>query len=524
MSDDGEGGADADTTVAPPPQPKVSSTKARAEARRRRILASSRSRLGVVSGEGDPSTVVPAQDSSSSPAEEAAADAPAAETGADVVEVDNDGEGKQAGTQETGASSRSGSARLAAMRRRRFKKASAAAAEDKEENEAGVSKEDPPQQAEEGGGEAEEEADETMAEATAEDRDTVVDVADNEEEGGGAKKKYMGVAKMRRMRLIEQKKKREKEEGTKREGSARAPNVDASSGSVVPRPSAVRVLNRAPTALHLLTTLAIFASGLMLGVRNSPATVGSVNYGATITPAGLTPLEEGLGILGLVGLGGGGGETGAAGRYDARAAILGHIGDGDSILGEEDEFGEPVGADGGRQPNIDPLFQLDLDELTAGPGILNSIARVAISCHRFLSWFFLFLPLGIFRAIFALPMSLLSSPPLLFISAVLIRAFGRSILGAKLPDSDLASGGCGDKGAEEAEVSKDILDLAKNYVKGMILRAFPTAAVSAYVVLREAWSDIYLALCGLLVGLAVPTQIYSGGSGTRVIGGAGGEL
>ena len=74
---------------------------------------------------------------------------------------------------------------------------------------------------------------------------------------------------------------------------------------------------------------------------------------------------------------------------------------------DDDEFlqlKKPRGASASSIPNIDPIFGVDLDELTLNkPGFFMMIARFAISIHRKITYFFLTAPMDFMRVVMNLP-------------------------------------------------------------------------------------------------------------------------
>jgi hypothetical protein len=142
--------------------------------------------------------------------------------------------------------------------------------------------------------------------------------------------------------------------------------------------------------------------------------------------------------------------------------------------------------------NIDPLFQVDLDQYTQGNGPFWSVARGAVRLHRLNLAIFYYAPRSLFRALADFVWSLWQSPPVLCITAIVLRQFvGKFLLGAHLPTTTKAN---------EAQ-QKDVLTMVKNFVSNVVLSSFPTA-VTLYDVWTHLRADMYVLLCGFLVGLA----------------------
>lgn len=542
------------------PKPKesaASSARAKAEARRRRILQSKGERLGIVSGD-----VVPTLSTEEGRRETEVGGSTGGDDNEEEEEEENEGgkgQGDGGDTRTTtaaaaddqtgsigggggGASSSSGTSRLQAMRRRRFKKASAAAAasEKKEEDDNAVK---------EGASPSLEENQNSPPVADKAEEDDAADVSTSEEvdkaeeeEGisssGTSEKKYLGVAKMRRKKIAEQRKLEEEKSKSGGEG-------DVFGGGTLRTPSGRKVIppslstvaktavkkHRMPIIMHLFVAVMLFVAGLDIGLQHSIG-LHSTSYPPADVKMGISPWVDGPGILRLLEpLGikvGGVTRDAAADAADAKNRLLldqqveGGWDAGGVETDEDDEFAEHGGSGdddgtknprgvGGEEssehvPNIDPIFQVDLDELTKGPGIFMTLARFAVSAHRCLLAIFLYFPLSVLKTILFLPRSLMASPPIIFLLSVSIRIFGRYILGAKIPDLDPSDVG---GGGDEKKSAEDILDMIKQRVKDFVASSFPTA-VMIFTVFRDAWTDMYVVICGLLVGLALPLCLPSG--------------
>ncbi|KAL3907384.1 MAG: hypothetical protein SGILL_008901, partial [Bacillariaceae sp.] len=160
---------------------------------------------------------------------------------------------------------------------------------------------------------------------------------------------------------------------------------------------------------------------------------------------------------------------------------------------DQDEFGEVV-LEGENVPNIDPLFGVDLDDLTNGPGIVNQMARGAVSIHRMILYVVYYTPISLFNTLLSIPMKLMEMPPALFLIAIGLRQLvGKVILGAHIPES---------KGGDNEEKNNiEVLGMAKNFVKNFFATNFPML-VWAYDVFCHLRSDMYIVLCGVFLGMA----------------------
>jgi hypothetical protein len=137
------------------------------------------------------------------------------------------------------------------------------------------------------------------------------------------------------------------------------------------------------------------------------------------------------------------------------------------------------------------LFQVDLDQLTAGEGLYFTLARMAVRVHRWNLAIFYYGPRSFFVALSSFLWSLIQFPPIAFLLAIAIRqVIGKAVLGAKLPE----------KIVDETQ-HKDILSSIKTFVSNLLSSSFPTA-VTFYDIWTHLRSDMYVLLCGLLVGWA----------------------
>jgi hypothetical protein len=143
-------------------------------------------------------------------------------------------------------------------------------------------------------------------------------------------------------------------------------------------------------------------------------------------------------------------------------------------------------------PNIDPLFRVDLDELTKGPGILNQLARGAIAVHRMILWLLYYTPIHVMNTLLAIPVALIKMPPALFLIALVLRQIvGKVILGAHIPEKD----------NPEDKNNIEVIGMVKNVIKNFFATSFPTLTW-AYDVFVHLRSDMYIVLCGVFCGMA----------------------
>jgi len=590
--------ATAAPTPTPAPAPAQSSTRARAEARRRRILERSQNRMQAVSG----GIVNPPK---AKAVEKAAVTETVTETEEVVADVSNDDEDEEptftdinateisasvvvsasaSAVEETDeaeaeagddantateaatatvtdpaavavaaevkspspAKSSSTSARQLQMRRRRYRQKAAAA---KEAKAAAVA-----------GGEGEGKETEAPVSAAAAAVETPVVVAEEKPKPAVAvsakpvagsksteekeKKKYLGVAKMRRKRLAEEKAKQEAALESKLDSDLH--NSSTSSEDMAKLQAMQRKLKPTialkPILFQLLTVVALFLVGFDVGVQNHAIVNQNVDFasasvsGENVVISNLAFVDHGIGALSLFGASKA--PSGVESVVMASAAA-GFKADDIIIVQEEeeDEFGNTSAGNGAgtKKPagahqstsstsNIDPLFGVDFDKLTAGSGIFMMLARLAVSIHRSIMYLCYTMPLSFVSSLFSAPKRLIGSPPIWFLLAVLIRYVGKHVLAggveimsleeglnleAKMEEqfSGMSGGGGGDK--KKPDLASSIADtnfvsMGTNFVKNFITTKFPKMALLV-TVLKDAKNDMYVVLGGFFVGLVVPS-------------------
>lgn len=289
----------------------------------------------------------------------------------------------------------------------------------------------------------------------------------------GGKKKYMGVAKMRR-KMIAKKKIEEEEE-------AKTAVDDADLAKF----AAAKKVAIFPICMHILIVVLLFVAGLDVGIQQFHDDV-VVHPKNAIEEYGL-PFIKRNPFQPL---------ASASTEKDAPKEVL--LSSSDQVKAlpkgvDQDEFAEVV-VKGEAVPNIDPLFRVDLDELTKGPGIMNQMARGAVSIHRMILYVVYYTPISLFNTLLSIPVKLIEMPPALFLIAIGLRQLvGKVILGAHIPESK------GDDSEEKNNI--EVLSMAKNFVKNFFVTNFPTV-VWAYDVFCHLRSDMYIVLCGVFLGMA----------------------
>jgi hypothetical protein len=297
----------------------------------------------------------------------------------------------------------------------------------------------------------------------------------------------MGVAKMRR-KMIKEKKEKQGGQEDKEGGTATTSTTTTS----IPKKFSLVAKKRTSTVtivMHLCTILCLFMTGFEVGLQqsiieyhdDSPVTVHET----------LAPQQEGLRLLDHV-------STMATTTLSSLAptpsTIQKDVVDSSSPPspyrskgGEDDEF-KKIEDEQTETENLDPLFGVDLDALTAGPGLLMMMGRFAVSVHRMILAIVYYLPIRIWNTV----LSLVVQPPVLCLATLAIRQFS-NLLGGKLPELNTEEG-------KTSTQHQDVMTSISNMVTGFLGKAFPTATK-----LYEAWthlrSDMYVVMCGLFTGL-----------------------
>lgn len=451
----------------------VEDAKAKAEARRRRILEAGQFRLDVVAGN------------------------------------------MTADTEAETPTKSSGSNRLAQMRRRRFKSSKSAAATTSPAPSTNTTStaEDTPK---------EDKADtDKKEEVVTVEKPTVVEeekpkVVEEEKKAKGDDedtRKYMGVAKMRRKRLAEQKAATSSTNNTKADSST---NTPVQSSLSCPPISLVSGHSKLAAWMQLLTIILLFFSGLDAGFSSRASRVQT----SLFVPTWAGGIQHDTYVSTMAD------DDHVAFSKQKQPSILQQEDDVFVDAKDEDEFEgignhKPSGADTSghkKEPNIDPLFQIDMDALVDGyTGIFGFLVRTAIYFHRWNLYFFYDIPKSIF---WDMPRRWLSAPPILFVLALLIRLVGKHILSAQVPEIEAVltkkyetstdNSKILDTGTESVNASKiaDAIDpgkmssIASNFVKNWLQNNFP----SLYFIitaLRDVRQDMYVILCGVLFGMVL---------------------
>lgn len=428
-------------------------------------------------------------------------------------------------------------------------------------------------------------------------------------------KKYMGVARMRRMRLKEQKERRLQEianDGRTASAAEMATmgvtasmvrrglvvEVDGASASASAGGGARKgwlglVLPPAKLLPRLVTLLLLLFAGLDLGMHRPGRLVRRVE------PSLTRPWEHGAGgkVARMAGMMPSSSPTALPASYPGDVAAAGECVAGEygsaakaggvvcaptppgdesrgakrnpleSLLGrknkskgkveerrvfaEDDEFGSsyrarPKGVDsefedddpGAAPPGVvDAIFRVDLDALLRNanlPAPIEYAAKFAIKFHRAWVRCLWTLPTSLVRRLFALPRKALggwvANPPWMLGVALLVRFATHVLVGnGKSPFSlDSGKGGSDGGGGSGGGIgglggNMDILGKVADYAKNYAASTFPRTALVLGTLMKVMKVDMYVLLCGMLIGLAITPieEDHSTGIGGSVVEAAG---
>ncbi len=359
-----------------------------------------------------------------------------------------------------------GSSKLAAMRRRRF------ANKKKDENKEEVEEEESTVNKEEEKKETKEEKTPVTEETKSkvEEESSVVEEVFTPGTQPEEKKKYMGVAKMRRMKLQEKKQQEVQQQQ----------NIPLQQRSTT-------LADRIPIYMHVLVVLLLFGAGLDVGMQLH-LSYSKGDMPDIVQRGPLGPLE--MKFVNIV--------PSAMNPWSPtpveKSPILEDSSPTDYFVDPTDEFAEeniPKRGVDDHDANIDPLFGVDLDKYTAGSGIVMFLGRQAVKVHRLNLALFYYGPRRLVTGIMGLLLSFRMVPPLLGIIALFLRQVVASALGAHLPAV-----------IEDEAAHKDIVSTGVNLVKNFLAGSFPKL-VTVYRAWTHLRSDMYVVTCGCLVGLAL---------------------
>lgn len=378
-----------------------------------------------------------------------------------------------------GENENKGSSKLAAMRRRRFKKKQEEADETTPKEDEEEKTPEPPKE--------EEEKTKPNTNVATEEEPVVEEVftpgAQQEE-----KKKYMGVAKMRRLKLQEK-----KQQEAVQQSSTDKTHI---------KRSATTLADRIPIYMHVVVVLMLFGAGLDVGLQMN-LSYSKGDLPGIIQRGPLGPLE-----MKFVNIVPSAFNPWSAATTDKAKIITEDIATSQEayqVVDNADEFDDDTPKRGvdNHDANVDPLFGVDLDKYTAGSGMVMFLGRQAVKVHRLNLAIFLYGPHNLVKKIAGLFRSFLMVPPVLGIIAFFIRQVVASALGAQLPAV-----------VEDEALHKDLVSTGVNFVKNFLAGSFPKL-VSFYKAWTHLRSDMYVVTCGCLVGLAISHSILMQGISTE---------
>lgn len=183
-------------------------------------------------------------------------------------------------------------------------------------------------------------------------------------------------------------------------------------------------------------------------------------------------------------------------------------------VSHDDEFADAGPTTVGKSNNIDPLFQVDLDALLQKadlPFPIDLAAKCAIGFHRAWVYYLWTLPTSLMKTMVYAPKNLLSglayNPPWILGVALLIRFVVKVLVGNSKSfsldqENENSNGGSGNgAGDKHLDVLGKVVETAKNYATSM----FPKTMLVMGTLLHVMKVDMYILLCGFLVGLVMPS-------------------
>jgi len=324
-------------------------------------------------------------------------------------------------------------------------------------------------------------------------------------------KKYQGVAKMRRKMIADRK-------ASIKKKSEIFPNQYKSNNAISQSKfslSAPSKFNRrfplTPIVINLITVFCLFFVGLDVGLQNHPH-----KYRSTIQHEFIWN----------------GGKFTSLPFFGNKATILTDFGaiSEQKTLAEEDEFStKPLPRcasyhDNKRKKSIDPLFRIDLNDISSGPGALNTASRIAIRLHRAITYLLFTIPRYILLLLLSLSSRLIKYPPILMTCSIIVRFIGRYIFHGIIPNIEdmvdvqvrkkiITSNGSviemtSTSGREMMNSNSEHFNLslvAKKIVTTFMSTNFPTV-VLAYTVFQDVKNDMFIILTGFLIGVVFPTE------------------
>ena len=188
-------------------------------------------------------------------------------------------------------------------------------------------------------------------------------------------------------------------------------------------------------------------------------------------------------------------EFGASGTTRPKGVSISSEFDDDDVVGTE-TYSPPV---------IDPIFRVDLDTLLQNsqlPAPINFAAKFAIGFHRMWVNYLWTKPTSALKSILFSPKTLVSSwtanPPIFLFISLIIRVIVKVLIGSTSVNAD--GDGADGKKADNLDILGKIKDTALNYATS----SFPKTILVLKTLKEVVTVDMYVILCGLLVGLVSP--------------------
>ena len=195
----------------------------------------------------------------------------------------------------------------------------------------------------------------------------------------------------------------------------------------------------------------------------------------------------------------------------------------DDEFNNPDRTTKPMGVLDITNIAIDPIFRVDLDSLLYNANLpvpIEYAAKVAISFHRLWVYYLWTMPTTVLKSMVGMPRRVLSgwiaNPPYMLCVALVIRFVTRVVVGnGKSPfsldsskdDGGWAGGGgnnsSGGGASSPGKNNLDLLTKGLDFVKNYASSKFPMTSLVVGTLSKVMKVDMYVLLCGLLIGLAI---------------------
>ena len=182
---------------------------------------------------------------------------------------------------------------------------------------------------------------------------------------------------------------------------------------------------------------------------------------------------------------------------------------------DDDDTAAPEYKAAPSSSNIDPIFQVDLEALLKNANLpfrIEYAAKVAIGFHRMWLYYLWTVPLSSIKSFVRMPKNLYSgwvaNPPWILGVVLFIRLLIKVVLGngksssSLDANSDKSNNGTGGKSGKG---NMDVLEKGKDMAKNYFTSKFPKITLVGGTLMQVMKVDMYVVLCGLLIGLVMPT-------------------